>query len=92
MVLVRVRLPLQSSSKSNQMQVFRINTTAYEEEDFYLLTDLTEQDIVEVINPLVMQERDGYEEYDNDILLNALKKRFHKAKIFMFTDFETITF
>jgi hypothetical protein len=56
------------------------------------LTDLTEQDIAEVINPLVMQERDGYEEYDNEILVNALNKRFHNAKIVMYTKFETLKF
>lgn len=73
------------------MNIFRINTTAHKEEDFFLMTNLKQEDIVEVINPLVMAERDGYEEYDNDILLKALKNRFPKAKIEMFTEFDTIT-
>ena len=63
------------------MNIFRINTTAFEEEDFFLLTNLSEQDIVEVITPLVNQERDGYEEYDNDLLVNALVERYPNAKI-----------
>ena len=48
------------------MNIFKIQTTAYEEEDFFLHTELDEQDIVEVINPIVMAERDGYEVYDNE--------------------------
>lgn len=73
------------------MNIFRINTTAFEEEDFYLLTDLSEQDIVEVITPLVNQERDGYEEYDNDSLVYALEKRFPNAHITFIQDIETIS-
>lgn len=73
------------------MNIFRINTTAFEEEDFYLMTDLSEQDIIEVITPLVNQERDGYEEYDNESLFWALKGRFPKAYIEFHQDFETIS-
>ena len=40
-------------------KLFKISTTAYEEEDFYVVTDLHETDLTEVINPLVMAERDG---------------------------------
>lgn len=73
------------------MNIFRINTTAFEEEDFYLLTDLSEQDIIEVITPLVNQERDGYEEYDNDSLVYALEERFPNAYITFIQDIETIS-
>lgn len=73
------------------MNIFKINTTAFEEEDFYLLTDLSEQDIIEVITPLVNQERDGYEEYDNDSLVYALEKRFPNAHITFIQDIETIS-
>jgi hypothetical protein len=73
------------------MQIFRVNTTAYKEEDFYLLTELTEQDIVEVIMPIVNAERDGYEEYDNEMLLDALIKRYPRKKIELYSEFELIT-
>lgn len=73
------------------MQVFRVNTTAYKEEDFYLLTDLTEQDIVEVVMPIINAERDGYEEYDNETLLNALQKRYPRNKIELYSEFQLIT-
>lgn len=63
------------------MKLYRVNTTAYEEEDFFLLTDLTEQDITEVVNPIVMAERDEDEEYDNESILKALKKRYPNNNI-----------
>jgi len=74
------------------MKVYRIKTTAYKEEDFYLLTNLSEEDIVEIITPIVNAERDGYEVYDNEILLDALVKRHPSKKIDMysFDDIETI--
>ncbi len=74
------------------MKIYRVNTTAYKEEDFFLLTDLAEQDITEVINPLVMAERDGYEEYDNEIILKALKKRYPHNEITMLTEIEELTY
>ena len=58
------------------MNLFKINTTAYEEEDFLIVTDLVEDDITEVIQPLVNAERDGYEEYDNESLFKALLERY----------------
>jgi hypothetical protein len=73
------------------MQVFRVNTTAYEEEDFYLLTDLNEEDILEVVTPIVNAERDGYEDYDNELLLDALIKRYPRKKIELYTEFNLIT-
>lgn len=74
------------------MNIFKIQTTAYEQEDFFLYTELDEQDIVEVINPIVMAERDGYEVYDNESLLNALEKRFPRKRIELHVEFPTITF
>jgi hypothetical protein len=73
------------------MQVFRVNTTAYSEEDFYLLTEITQQDIVEVVTPIVNAERDGYEDYDNEFILDALKKRYPRKFIELYSDFDLIT-
>ncbi len=58
------------------MKLFEINTTAYEEENLLIITDLTDDDITEVVSLLVNAERDGYEEYDNEIIYNALVKRY----------------
>ena len=73
------------------MNIFRVSTTGYKEEDFYLQTELDEQDIVEVITPIVNTERDGYEEYDNETLLNALIKRYPRKKIELYSEFNLIT-
>lgn len=75
------------------MNVFKINTTAYSEEDFFILTTLKVEDVVEVINPIVMAERDGESDdyYDNDTLVAALKHRFPKHTIEHYNEFETIT-
>lgn len=75
------------------MKLYRINTTAYEEEDFFLLTDLSEEDITEVINPIVMEERDsGEESYDNKTLYDALKKRYPTKKITMIVEFQSLSY
>lgn len=74
------------------MKIFKINTTAYEEEDFFLLTDLKEQDITEVVQPIVIAERDGYEEYDNETIINALRKRFPKNTITLIEEIEELTY
>ena len=74
------------------MRVIRINTTAWVEEDFYLVTTLDDQDIVEVIQPLVNAERDGEEYYDNDTLFQALKDRFPCDHVDMYTEFDKLTF
>lgn len=72
------------------MNVFRVSTTAYKEEDFYLHTELDEVDIVEVITPIVNAERDGYEVYDNEMLLDTLVKRYPRKKIELYEEFRTI--
>jgi hypothetical protein len=73
------------------MKIFRVSTTGYKQEDFYLQTELEEQDIVAVITPIVNAERDGYEEYDNEVLLNALIKRYPRKKIELYSEFDLIT-
>ena len=73
------------------MKIFRVSTTAYKEEDFYLQTELAEEDIVVVITPIVNAERDGYEVYDNETLLDALTKRYPRKKIELYSEFDLIT-
>jgi hypothetical protein len=73
------------------MNLFKVNTTGYSEEDFYLQTELEEQDIIEVITPIVNRERDGYEDYDNELLFDALKERYPRKKIKLYTEFHLIT-
>ena len=72
------------------MNIFKVSTTAYKEEDFYLHTELDEVDIVEVITPIVNAERYGYEVYDNELLLDELKKRYPRKKIELYEEFKNI--
>ena len=74
------------------MQIYQINTTAYKEEDLFLLTDLTEEQITEVVNPIVMAEREGSDEYDNESLVDALEKQYPKNTIKMFAEFVYLTY
>lgn len=73
------------------MEFFRINTTAYDEEDFFLLTDLTEQEIAEVVTPIVELERNEVQEYDNDMLVESLELAYPGAFIKVYTEFKIIT-
>jgi hypothetical protein len=58
------------------MNIFRIKTTANIEEDLILVTTLKEQQIEEIVTPIVEEERAGGEEYDNGTLVKALKKEY----------------
>ena len=74
------------------MRVVKISTTAYEEEDFFLLTNLTDDEIAEVVQPIINAERDGYEEYDNESIWRALTNRFPNNRIDMMTEFDELKF
>lgn len=63
------------------MQIYIIKTTAYQDEDLVILTDLLEQEISEVIQPLVESERNGLEGYDNDKLVKRLKSQHPKSTV-----------
>ena len=73
------------------INIFRINTTAYEEEDFFVMTDLTKQQIAEVVTPIVELERNEVHEYDNDMLVENLELAYPSAFIKVYTEFQTIT-
>lgn len=74
------------------MRVIRINTTAYMEEDFFLMTTLSDDQISEVIRPIVQAERDEEGNYNNNILVHELVERFPLEYIAMFTEFDEIKF
>jgi hypothetical protein len=79
--------------KLKQMRVIRINTSAWSEEDFYLVTTLDDDQIAKVIQPIVSAGRIWDDEYyDNDTLLQALKDRFPCDHVDMYTEFDKLTF
>jgi hypothetical protein len=53
---------------------------------------LTAEDLSAVIQPMVMAEIDGVEEYTHEKILRALKKEYPKNRIEMFTDYEELIF
>ena len=73
------------------IRLVNINTTAFSEEDFSLITDLTDDEIEKVIEPLVLAEREGDGEYDNDELVSALELEYPKNYIQMVVDADYIT-
>lgn len=59
------------------MNIFNINTTAYNDEDFMIVTNLTEQQVIECITPIVEAERNNEQLfYDNDMLVNSLTEKY----------------
>jgi hypothetical protein len=68
------------------MKAIEINTTAWEEENFVLFTDLTEGQIVSVITPIVMAEREHGKEYTNDDLIDALIEAYPSSKVYVYQD------
>lgn len=75
------------------MQVFRINTTAFDEEDFFLLTDLDTDSIESVLQPIIDEYRnEDDEDYTNEDLVAQLKAKYPHNAITMYQSFETLTF
>lgn len=77
--------------KPESVQLVSVNTTAYSEEDFLLVTDLTEQEIADVIYPIVFAEREGKGTYDNDDLFWSLKEAYPSNLIQLYSEPITIT-
>lgn len=65
------------------MRVVRINTTAFKEEDFYLLTTLNDSQIAEVIQPI--------SDMNNEDLFRELILAYPNDKINMFYEFDNLT-
>jgi len=58
------------------MRLLSINTTAYQDENLDILTDLTDNEITLILQPIINAERNENIWYDNDELLNALIKAY----------------
>lgn len=71
------------------VRLVRVSTTSCEEEDFLLLTDLTDDEIQDIINPIVEAERENPEDevyfYDNEGLFWALKENYSRSLIILYT-------
>jgi len=67
------------------MKAFEINTTAYDEENFVILTDLNKIQIKKVLEPIVNREREFDEYYDNDMLIDALLDAYPENQFYAYT-------
>jgi|694.fasta_scaffold96916_3 hypothetical protein len=81
--------------KAEDIRVVEINTTAFEEENFILVTDLTDEEIEEVIRPIVLAERNQIENdddvfYDNETLVGALLEKYPNNLVSFYTDKNSI--
>ena len=63
------------------MNIFRIKTTSWQEEDFILMTTLSEENVMDTLSPIVEREREGGSEYDNDSLVKDLEDAYPFAII-----------
>jgi hypothetical protein len=65
------------------MKAYEINTTAFNEENLMIFTDLTESQIKKVIEPIVISGRDDSDYYDTDELFDALVDAYPKNQIYI---------
>ena len=79
------------------IRIVEVNTTAFEEENFILLTDLSDEQIEVVIRPIVEKERNATEDdddtfYDNEELFGALEETYPNNIVIFYSDsnFDTI--
>lgn len=72
------------------MRVIRVNTTAYSEEDFFLMTTLTDDQISDALEGIIFNERFGDDDYDNEELFRALTLAYPNEKVIMYNDIETL--
>jgi hypothetical protein len=74
------------------MNVFRISTNSWDEEDFYVLTTLDPEQIRKVIEPMVKYERENEIMYDNEDYVLCLQQRYKRAKVVIHQYIELIQF
>lgn len=55
------------------MRAFEIKTTAWDDENFMIATDLTEGQIMGVLVPFIERKRDLDEDYTNEDLVDELE-------------------
>jgi len=83
--------------EKQNIRIVEVNTTAYDEENFILLTDLSDEQISEVIRPIVDKERNQIDNddnvyYDNEELFGALEQAYPNNVVIFYSDkdFDTI--
>jgi hypothetical protein len=76
------------------MNIYRIQTTSFDEEDFYIQTTLNEEQVRKVIEPIVESEREdesGETFYENEYYVTKLSEAYPNEVVEFYQEFETIT-
>jgi len=63
------------------MNIFKIRTSAWDEECFILATQLSEKQVRSVIQPMVDEEREGDFIFSNDDYVQVLRDAYPKSVI-----------
>ena len=74
------------------LNVFEIATSGWKEENFKLMTNLTAEQIREVIQPMVDKEREDEIVLSNDEYVQALQDKYRNKIAVIFVDFELLEF
>lgn len=76
------------------MRIVKVNTSVWREEDFILLTNISDDQITKVIGLMVLEKRTSDKFYSNDDYFFALKDAYPDDTIEMFLDstINTLTF
>jgi hypothetical protein len=74
------------------MNVFRIRTTDWQENDFLIMTSLDERQVRKVIEPMVIFNKENDEVINPEDYVMALISAYPKAVVVSDDNFETIKF
>jgi hypothetical protein len=73
----------------DSLRLVRVSTTSSDEEDFLLVTDLLDDEIQDIVTPIVEAERENPQDdvhfYDNEGLVWALKDHYPNNLIIQYT-------
>jgi hypothetical protein len=71
------------------VRLVRVSTTSSDEEDFLLVTDLLDDEIQDIVTPIVEAERENPQDdvhfYDNEGLIWSLKDHYPNNLIIQYT-------
>jgi len=68
------------------MELYQISTTAFDEEDFLIVTDAPIEEIKKVLEPMVKEERENDVWYEHSDYLKALNDALPYNRILHFTE------
>lgn len=74
------------------MELYQINTTAFHEEDFLLITDAPYETIEDFLQPIINKERRGEAHYFNYEYVNMLRETFTQHTFIYVDEPSQITF